>query len=1171
MKFAFMNRKWVADTHLFTQLFRVMKLTTLFLLVACLQVSAEGSAQTVTLSFKNSPLEKVLNAIKQQTGMSFLWDQQSMKMTIPVTVKVNNVSLEDALHFCFKDNPFTYSIVGKIIVIKLKVEEEKKADPLPPPPPPTVDVTVVVQNTDGSPLEGASIRVKGTQRGITTDANGRAVLKAIAPNTTLVISFTGYGDKEVAIGNSKIINVRLAVLSKNLDEVVIIGYGQVNRKDLTGSVAQVKMKDFQKAPVTSFDQALAGRIAGVQVSATDGQPGDGSLNIVIRGNNSLTGSNTPLYVIDGFPIENPDNNSINPAEIESIDVLKDASATAIYGARGANGVIIITTKRGKAGDPVITYNGYVGLSEATKHVALLSAYDFVKLQNEGFPSVASLDFFTNGKTLDSYKNIKAIDWQSQLLRRALFQNHTIGLTGGNDKTRYTVSGSYLDQDGIIIASGFKRMQGRVTLDQQVNSKLKVGININYDDSKRTGTRPREQTSKGNPSTAPSSQQFNLMYNVWSYSPVAGGTATDSSLLANLLDPTLNAGDYRVNPIYSAQNEYNMGFTNNLSLNGYLEYALSKELKLRITGGANLYKNRNEVFNNSQTRGGSSLTVQGQLNGINGSINYNQVNDFVNENSLTYTKNFNRNNQLTATGVFSTQSNNSRAYGFNSGLLPNEGLGISGLDQGTVISTTSSVSNFTLASYTGRVNYNLYKKYLFTATFRADGSSKFADGNKWGYFPSGAFAWRLGDEDFMKKIPVISHAKLRLSYGVTGNNRVSDFAYLSQINTNSNAYYTFGNSLSQAFYVSNLGNDKLKWESTGQFDAGIEIGFLKDRINLEVDYYKKRTYDLLLNANIAPSTGFSSGTINVGKTQNQGLEFTLNTTNVSTRNFTWTTNFNISFNQSRLIGLASGEDSRLSSPSGFTADWTGPAYITRLGKPITQFYGYVYDGVYQYSDFDKLPNNTYVLKNTLPATGGLIGTSARQPGDAEYKDLNGDGIINDADQTAIGNPYPVHMGGFSNTFTYKGFDLNVFFQWSYGNQVLNANKIYMEGAGLAGLWNINQFASYANRWTPTNPSNTIPRLFAQGNLGVWSSRYIEDASFLRLKTVSLGYNLPMKYLNKIKIKSARFYCSAQNIFTWTKYSGPDPEVSVKGFGLTPNFDFSAYPMSRALVFGAEISF
>ncbi len=1137
-----------------------MKLTFMICMMALIQVSASIRAQNISLDSKNAPIEKVLDELTKQSGYHFFYDSQLIRKAKPVTLVINNLPLAEALPKYFSNQPFTYTITGKDVIIKAKLNDNE---------PSLIQITGKITDEKGEVLPGVSIRVKSTKIAVISGTNGIYSISVPDEFAVLVYSFVGYTTQEVPVAKGQVINIVLKEQSTKLNDIVVIGYGQVRKRDLTGAVGSVNVQDMQKAPVASFDQALAGRVAGVQVSATDGQPGDGSLNIVIRGNNSLTGSNTPLYVIDGFPIESPDNNAINPAEIESIDILKDASATAIYGARGANGVIIITTKRGKAGLPAITYNGYYGFSEATKKVDLLSPYEFVRLQNEGFPNVARLNFLADGRTLDSYKDVQPIDWQSQLLKRAPFQNHYMALTGGTDKTRYTVSGSYFDQDGIIISSGFKRMQGRVTLDQQVNDKLKVGINVNYDDAKRTGTKPREQTSKG--TSAANSQQFNLMYNIWSYSPVAGGTATEESLLGGLIDPTINAGDYRVNPIISARNEYNTGFSNNLTLNGYLEYALFKDLKLRITGGANLYKNRNEVFNNTQTRSGSPLTVQGQLNGVNGSIQYNQVNDFVNENSLTYTKKFNENNLLTATGVFSTQSNNTRAYGYNSGRLPNENLGISGIDQGVVISSTSILSKFTLASYTGRVNYNLFKKYLFTATIRADGSSKFAKGNKWGYFPSGAFAWRLLDEDFMKNIPILSNAKLRASYGVTGNNRVADFAYLSQISTNSNAYYTFGNGLSQAFFVANLGDDVLQWESTGQFDAGIELGFLKDRINVEVDYYKKRTYDLLLNANIAPSTGFNSSTINIGKTQNQGLEVTLNTTNISTPKFTWTTNFNISFNQNRLISLASGEDSRLSSPGGFSADWMGPSYITRIGKPIAQFYGYVYDGVYQYSDFDVLPNNTYVLKSNLPTTAGLLGTSARQPGDARYKDLNGDGVVNDADQTAIGNPYPVHLGGLSNSFTYKGFDLNVLLQWSYGNDVLNANKIYMEGAGLAGLWNLNQFASFADRWTPTNQSNAIPRLFAQGNIGVWSSRYIEDASFLRLKTVSLGYNFPAKYLKRVNIKSARFYCSAQNLYTLTKYSGPDPEVSVKGFGLTPNFDFSAYPMSRALVFGAEISF
>ncbi len=1011
----------------------------------------------------------------------------------------------------------------------------------------------ITDASSGKRLSDVTVTVAGTNTAIKTNEEGQFLISVPDLNGTLRFTHTSYQAQNVTLKGRAVLDVFLTGDSRELNEVVVIGYGTVNKKDLTGSVGRVDVSQMAKAPVASIDQALAGRVAGVTVAATDGQPGD-ALNIVIRGNNSLTYSNAPLYVIDGFPMEDFNTSSLNMNDIESIDILKDASATAIYGARGANGVVIITTKRGKAGNARISYQGSLGRSVDGGHkYELLSPYEFIKLQLE-IDSAKSAPLYFRGdrQNLDDYRNVKGFDWYDNIVRPAVFQSHTINVTGGNADTRYLASGSYAGQDGLVVNSDYARYQARLKLDQNISKRMRFGMNFNYADENRRGIRPREQEGKAQGSGV--SQILNLLYQAWTYRPITGLDSIDLS--DEDIDPEI--GDYLFNPVLSARNQSDINKRNTLTLNGYLEYDILKSLKLRITGGVNLFNDKNEIFNNSRTRGGSPYTAIGRSNGPNGAIFQNQVVNLTNENSLTYDKQFNRNNRLTATGVVSVQTRKAAAFGYKANKVPNEELGVSGLDDGIVYDKSSSSTRWGLVSFTGRVNYNWFGKYLFTATMRADGSSKFPPNSKWGYFPSGAFAWRLGDEPFMKNMKVISDAKLRASYGLTGNNRVPDFGYQQQYVLGT--YYSFGNSPAGAYYSNNLANTALKWETTRQLDAGLELGFFKNRLNLEVDYYRKQTYDLLLNATIATSTGYPSALVNIGRTQNTGWEFTLNTTNIRSKDFSWATDFNIAFNRNKLLGLVGGEDIRYTTVSGFSTGFGNPAWISQVGAPITQFYGFIYDGVYQESDFEPGANT--------PTTGGTLATPAWAPGDAKYKDVTGDGVVDDKDLMVLGTPYPKHIGGMNNSFTYKGFQLDVFLQWSYGNELLNANRVFLEGLNAIAPGR-NLLAGYADHWTPENTQTDIPKPNAKGISGIWSGRYIEDASFLRLKTVSLAYTIPAKRLKPVR--SAQVFARAQNLLTWTGYSGPDPEVSTKGFGLTSGFDFSAYPVSRTYVLGLNLNF
>ena len=1016
-----------------------------------------------------------------------------------------------------------------------------------------------VVNEKGEPLVGVTVKVKGKNRGAFTNEKGEFKIQ-IDDNkiTVLQLSCTGYKSQEISVTNSELI-VTMVSQPQALEDVVVIGYGTVKRKDLTGSVAKVNISDVQKAPVKSIDDALAGRIAGVQVSSSDGQPGT-SASIVIRGANSITQDNSPLYVVDGFPIENFNFNTLNQSDIESIEVLKDASSTAIYGSRGANGVIIVTTKKGKEGVSLFNFNVYTGNNVITKKMKVLSPYDFVKLQFDIDSNGTKTNYFKNGRDLNYYKTATPIDWQGLFFKPGITNSCDIAISGGSQRTKYSISGSMFNQQGVIINSGYSRYQGRFTLDNTVNEKMKVGINVNYANTKSNGVSAAASTAGTFSST------LSLLYSVIGGRPVTGDSA---NIINTIVDPLVNnTVDYRVNSVVEAQNELKQTIVNNIIANAYMDYSIVKNLKFRVTGGVigNLQTNNN--FNNSKTQTGNINLVTGANTGVNGSV-INLINTtWSNENTLTYSNLFNNKHSLNVVVGFSSESNQSSSNGAKAIFLPNENLGLSGLDQGTPVSITATSSNWFLASAYGRINYSYLGRYLFTATYRADGSSKFAEGHKWGYFPSMAVAWRFSDEGFVKeRIPFLNEGKLRYSYGVTGNNSVSDFPYISTLNfSNSTTGYPFDNNpttyITQAIY----GNPNLKWETTSQSNIGMDLSFIQNRVQLTMDYYRKATHDLLLNASLPYETGFDYAYKNIGKVSNEGFEFSITTQNVKTQKFSWISTFNISFNKSKVLELNQGQESLLTSMTWNTNVYTSAAYMAKINNPIALFYGYKFDGVYQYSDFDRTASGGYILKGNVPNNGNVRANI--QPGDIKFRDINGDGKVDASDQTVIGNPNPLHIGGFSNNFTYKGFDLAIFFQWSYGNDILNANRYVFEGESFGA--NLNMFDTYKNRWTPTNPSNTIAR--RGGTIaGDYNSRVIEDGSFLRLKTVQLSYNLPNELLKKYSIRGIRLYVSGQNLITWTKYSGYDPEVSVRYSALTPGFDYSSYPRSRTIVLGLNLSF
>lgn len=1024
-----------------------------------------------------------------------------------------------------------------------------------------IKITGVVTDTHKQALVGVTVKVKFGKVATSTDINGKYTITVPDNAAILVFSYISFVTQEQALKGTTVVNVALDEQSTGLNEVVVVAYGTSKKKDLTGSLGQVSIPDMVKAPVISIDQALAGRVAGVQVSSSDGQPGS-PVSIVIRGANSITQDNSPLYVVDGFPVEGFNLNTFNPQDIESIDVLKDASSTALYGARGANGVVMITTKKGKVGSPVTTFTTTQSFSKNVKTMQLMNSYDFLKYQLELTPALGSTlaptptyTYLTlPGKTLDDYKSYPTTDWQSPFFKTGSLRNYSLAVRGGTKETLYSISGSIDNLDGTIIATNYARYQGRITLDQTINDKFKVGVNANYAYLSQAGNSVGASTNSGT---------TNILYSVWGYNPLSALTLTDP-----IDASTATSNDYKFNPILNQENLVRNVKTNNLNVNTYLTYNIIPDLTLKITGVLNNSVVNNENFNNSNTIYGSPLTNGGQANGVNGSISTAKVNNWANENTLTYNHTFNNVHNLNVLLGFSELGNTSSTYGFGANFLPNESLGISGLDEGVLNpSATKAISSLSnSASFLSRVTYNYNSTYYATVSYRADGSSKFSEQNHWSYFPSAALAWRFTQNAAFKNSKWLYDGKLRMSYGKTGNNRVSDFPYLSSSAVSPTNSYAFNNNFVSSIIPLTIANPDLKWETTDQYDGGFDLAFFNSRINFTADVYRKITKNLLLNATLPTSTGYSSAFENIGSVQNQGLELTLNTVNIDAKQFKWTSSFNISFNQNKVLALANNQESMTTSVA-WDNGWTStPAYIAKIGQPLGQMYGFIGDGIYQYSDFNKTSTGTYVLKDNVPTNGNA--RISIQPGDIKYKDLNGDGVVNSSDYTVIGRSLPIHTGGFNNNFTYKNFDLNVFFQWSYGNNIQDANQLVFSGNGLNKV-NLEQFTSYNDRWSPTNQGSANYR--AGGFFGGgYSSNTVQDGSYLRLKTVSLGYNVPQNLLKRAKISSLRIYASGQNLLTWTKYTGLDPEVSSYSSALTGGFDYSAYPRARTIAFGINLS-
>lgn len=1025
----------------------------------------------------------------------------------------------------------------------------------------TVTIKGVVSDDDG-PVIGATVKEKGASTGVITDLDGNYTL-SVNKGATVTYSYIGYVTKEVKITNQKTVDVHLVQDAQLLNEVVVVGYGQMKRSDLTGSVVSVGEKSIEQAVPTSIDQVLQGRAAGVQIQANTGTPG-GSNTIRIRGTNSLNATSQPIFVIDGVIIDSSgsdDGNTnplaaINPSDIVSMDILKDASATAIYGSRASNGVIMITTKRGQSGEAQITYDGYLGWQNMPKKLDVMNLREFAA----HYKDIADAGIKEPSSTWVSSDLMgDGTDWQDELYRSALMTSHNLSLSGGNKDVTYALSGGYLEQQGIAIGSSYKRQTLRGNIDSNLKSWLRGGISFSLADSKQNTASTYNIIM-----TALTSQPSTAVR-----SATGGYDGPDDQWMPD-------------NPVALAEIRDNYNKKSNFRINTYLEATLLKGLTFKTELSADYNFNRYYYYEPdyefgvkvNETRTGNWTKTDTKYWSWRNILTFNR----------TFAKKHNVNIML---GQEMSHNHYETQFSTTTGFLSNLVTDISAGDYSSS-RTTGYRNNTALFSYFGRAFYNYDEKYLLTATLRRDGSSKFAKGNRWGWFPSAALAWRVTNEDFLKDSKVISNLKLRIGWGTTGNQNVEEWAYMAALG---NYTTPWGVGVLNA----NTPNPDLKWETTYSTNIGVDISLFHNRIEFIADWYYKKTNDLLLKVDLPGFLGSGAGSGygvaskpwgNIGSLRNTGFEFTLNTVNIDKQGFQWRSNAVLSLNRNKVLSLDT-ETGTLPKTLQIGDD-SKTVTNTMVGQPIGQFWGYKVIGRFDKpEDFYYKDNEGSVKQVALPE-GVSIGKSGAWLGDYIFADLNGDGVIDSNDETFIGNPEPKFTWGFGNTFSYKGFDLTIQLSGSYGNDVLNYNRRFLEVTGS----NSNQLATVLNyarveKIDPDGPedfrnyhvvngsSTNLPRLYTDSysnkNNRV-SNLYIEDGSFIRIQNISLAYNLPKSLLRKTFLSNVKVYCNIQNLYTWSKYDGYDPEVgSLWGDALMNGIDYGRYPSPRIYTFGVNVSF
>jgi len=991
-----------------------------------------------------------------------------------------------------------------------------------------IRVSGTVKDDAGVTLPGVNIRVKGQNTGGTTDANGNYTLN-VPENATLVFSFLGYVTQEVAVNNRSTINVTLLSNVRNLGEVVVVGYGSVKKRDVTGSVTSLKREDFNQGAVTSADQLIAGKASGVQVVQNSAEPG-GGISVNIRGSGSINAGNNPLYVVDGLPLDNsaavtgssanflksnaPRNplNSINPADIQSIEILKDASATAIYGSRGANGVVLITTRSGRNGALRINYDSYGGVQNVAKKLQLLNATEYQSTINAlidagGGTAAQRVNTINNGGT----------DWLAQLYRRnAPLQNHNLAFSGGSENTSYLISLNYFNQDGVLINSGYDRFSARINLEQRVAKKFRVGMNISTAYSKD------RYVSNG----FDLNERAGILYAAINYDPTL--SIRNATTGRYTLSQDLNID----NPLAIANGK--TSFSNLYRTLGTVfgEYTFIPGLTAKLNLGGDIASQRTDAYVDR-------TTIEGLAAGGIGSVLQGNNSNYLAEATVNYNKVVDKHAFNVVAGataqrfIFDDVSAEARSFPSDATVTDNLGLGTLSSNR-----VTSSKLNNSLLSYLGRINYTFNDKYLLTTSFRIDGSSRFGSNNKYGYFPSVALGWKIDQENFMKNLTAISTFKLRASWGKTGNQEIGNYLSLATFSAGNSA--VFNDTQVSTTTPSRIENPDLKWEASEQLNFGLDYGFLKDRITGSIEWYSKDTRDLLLNLPIPRETGFTTRITNIGSVRNTGFEFSVNSLNL-TGKFKWTTNLNFSTLNNTVKNLG-GISSIISGSAGTATNIS----IIQEGSPLYSFYGYRVLGVWQTGD-DFTANPT------------------ARPGYLKFFDKNGDKVINADDRVLLGDSFPGLIYALTNNFTYKNVGLYVFIEGVKGVNMLNNNLV--DTYFPANLKRNRLAEPLLNRWTAANPSQVYPAFINTGAQAAQAvnSYTVEDASYIRLNTVKLSYNIPVRGK---KIKSAGIYVSGQNLATITDYSGFDPALNPNG-GANFRVDWNAYPSARTFLLGVSI--
>lgn len=1091
-----------------------MKLIVLLMTIALTQGHATGYAQTVSISQRNVSLEKIFREIRKQTGYAFLCTSEQMEQAHNVSMQVKNVPLKTALDLCFENQSLTYVIADKTIIVKRKAmveTEQRVAD---------IIVKGKVLNDKGEPLPGVTIQLKGTVKGVMTNDQGAFEIAVPNNSAMLVISSIGFDRQEISVDGRQYLDIMLQPAASKMTELVVVGYGEQKKRSVTSAISSISAKDFEGQPVNRLDQVLQGRAPGVQVTNAAGSPG-GSVRIRIRGTNSINGDNSPLYVVDGFV--GAEFFAINPDDIESIQVLKDASATAIYGSRGSNGVIIVTTKKGSKGGLKVNVSTRLSSSEVIKKLDLLDASEFAQTANAHAAAIGTALPFSDAQL----KEIAAkggTNWQDEIFRRAFGQEYMLSLSGGNDKTGYFISGNYLNQDGVINNSSFKRYTIRSNINSKLTNKITALLNItgSYSDALNIDI----------PADGPHSPLAQAI--TWSPTvPVrkADGTYTVTDPVSSVF----------FNPVAITTEQLAVRERMLANLIGGFKFddVIVPGLSLNLQYGANYLGYDDKSFTGKVVNSGTATA----------GIRSNKEIRLQNTNTLNYKKIFN-DHSLDVTAVAEYQQSTYNYVSAGASNLTYESFQWNNLGLGTASSPGSGYSKWSIFSLMGRINYGFKDRYLLSAVIRRDGSSKFVGKNKFSYFPSVSAGWIVSEEPFMKDQQLFSNLKLRGSWGLTGSEGVGPYSTFSAY---SNRIASFTNSTFQnGIVLGNIGNPDLKWETTEQQNIGLDIGFLKGRINVSADYFEKNTRDLLLNETLPIYLGGNVITRNVGTVQNKGWEVAVDADVVNDRLVKWNTAVNVSFIKNKVVSIGAGKTILFDPNNRKIGSGMSPQseFVVMPGQPLGAIWGLTYLGTWK------------------PSEATEAAKFGAKPGDSRYLDLKADGVIDANDYGVIGTGIPKTSVGWNNTVSYKHFSLNIFFQGMFGFDRLNYNNAAtMYYGGDAREATLRQIK---DRYIPgVNETSNIPAFSTTNRNFTQSTRFLEKADFIRLKNISLSYEFPKSAIRNIA--AIKVFIGATNLLTITDYSGIDPEANSSAGDFRQGIDYGSYPNAKTITGGFSLSF